>query len=616
MTKSIAIEPEPLCFPVKVLDQHMIFLGKTGSGKSSALRHVTEHLLHRNKRVCIFDPKGDWWGLKYSGDGKGAGFPVIAFGDFKNDKVQDVPINERSGKHIAELIATGNRPCMIGFRGWMPGDMHKFWIDFASTLFNKNVGELYFVGDEFHNFAPKGKILSPEVGKCIHWSNRLLSEGRGLGIVCALASQRPQKVHNDTLTSCETLAAMRVIHKADRDAVKDWLDGAGDEKTSREILGALAGMSRGEAYVWSPEIEFGPKRLTFPMFKTFDSFAPPQLQKRVIAASWADVDLDEVKEKLAAVIEEEKAKDPVELQKTIGELRVKIGQMERATPAAAAQPAGKTKIVEKGVITAKQIGAIDAVIGKLDVLVPKTVGLTAELQSRLADAQALEASAKELQQGMQGILAAAAQVNAAQPVHTPTVRNPSGAAASSGHTANPARPAAGGRNVGSSAPRKGKRSPGERILDAIAWFEYLGIPEPEGAAVAFRAGYTFGGGGFNNPRGTLNTEGKIEYCSNGCLKFTPEGRKLAIFPAGEQSLEEFHNGILAVLPVPEQRILTPLLTHYPGELTNEKLSEAAEYTNGSGGYNNPRGKLRTLGLIEYTKTGVKAQSILFPPGLK
>jgi len=321
-----------LVFPTEVIEQHLVVLGKTGAGKSSALRHIVEHLLKHKKRTCILDPKGDWWGLKLSADGKSEGFPVIAFGDFKEPKASDIPINAQSGKHVAELIATGNRPCIIGFRGWMTSHMVQFWIDFASTLFNMNSGELYLVGDEFHNFAPKGKIMDPQAGKCLHWSNRLLSEGRGLGIVCLLASQRPQKVHNDTLTSCETLVAMRVIHAADRNAVQDWIEGCGDTATGKEVLNSLASMDRGEAYVWSPEIGFGPKRLKFPMFHTFDSFAPPQLQKKTQLEDWSNVDLEEVRTKLASVIEEAKANDPAELKRTIADLKRKLSQAEQKQP--------------------------------------------------------------------------------------------------------------------------------------------------------------------------------------------------------------------------------------------------------------------------------------------
>lgn len=310
-----------LCIPKDALKQHLVVLGKTGAGKSSALRHIVEHLLRNHKRVCIIDPKGDWAGLKLSADGKSPGFEIIGFGDFKMERGTDVPINQHSGKHIAELIASGNRPCMIGFRGWMTSHMIRFWIDFASTLFHSNSGELYLIGDEFHNFAPKGKIMDPESGKCLHWSNRLMSEGRGYGLVCLIASQRPQKVHNDTLTCCETLVAMRVIHKADRDAVEDWIDGCGDPAQGKIVLNALAGMARGEAFVWSPEINYGPERVKFPMFTTFDSFAPPQLQKKVSDAGWASIALDDVKKKLASVIEEHEQNDPAILKRRVAELK-------------------------------------------------------------------------------------------------------------------------------------------------------------------------------------------------------------------------------------------------------------------------------------------------------
>jgi len=347
-------------------------LGKTGAGKSSALRHIVEHLLAKKKRVAVIDPKGDWSGLKVGADGESPGFPIILFGDFKEIAGQsipsDVPLNEYSGKHVAELVTSGNRPCVIGLRGWTQGEMHRFWIDFASTFFNTNEGEFYLVVDEVHNFAPKGKVLSPEVGKCLHWTNRLLSEARGLGAVMLIASQRPQKVHNDTLTACETLVAMRVIHKADRDAIEDWIKGNGDKDVSAEVISSLAGMKRGEAYVWSPEVEFGPERLTFPMFTTYDSFAPPQLQKKISGKDWASVDLEAVKEKLAAVIEKERAEDPRELQKTVREqtgiiktLEAQVEKLEKAEPASA-----KIETVETPAVTEKDFKRFEALMSRIE----------------------------------------------------------------------------------------------------------------------------------------------------------------------------------------------------------------------------------------------------------
>src|SRR6202030_2875541 len=114
--------------------------------------------------------------------------------------------------------------------------------------------------DELQNFGPKGKIMDPDSGKALHWTNRLASEGLGMGLHMIFASQRPQKVHNDTLTSAETLIAKRVLHPSDRDAVADWIKGCGDPKLGATVLDSLAQLDRSEGWVWSPEIGFGPER--------------------------------------------------------------------------------------------------------------------------------------------------------------------------------------------------------------------------------------------------------------------------------------------------------------------------------------------------------------------
>jgi uncharacterized protein len=66
------------------------------------------------------------------------------------------------------------------------------------------------------------------------------------------------------------------------------------------------------------------------------------------------------------------------------------------------------------------------------------------------------------------------------------------------------------------------------------------------------------------------------------------------------------------LPGPEQKILSVILKHYPESISNEQCAAESGYTNGGGAFNNPRGRLRTLGLIEYPGGGmVRARDILF-----
>jgi len=568
-----------LCIPEKTLKQHGVVLGKTGAGKSSALRHIVEHLLERKKRVCVLDPKGDWWGLKYSGP-KAAGFPVIAFGDFKDARAQDVPISAHSGAHVAELITSGNRPCIIGFRGGTTSAMLQFYIDFAKGIFNANSGELYLVGDEFHNFAPKNWKMSDSedrAGIALHWSNRLMSEGRGIGIVALIASQRPQKVHNDALTSCETLIAMRVIHAADRAAVQEWIKGCGDTAQGTEVLNGLASLPRGSAYVWSPEENYGPVRVAFPMFETFDSFAPPQLQKAVKASGWAAVDIAEVKEKMATVIEEAKAKDPRELRKRIDDLQRENAKLQSTAAKPAPAPIDPAVIAElKG-----QAAAFEAHFNELRRQIDN-LGAHAAFVKQTAES--LERAARPAQ----------AQNNLHRPQSAPAAL-PVSLGARHNATARP--PAAG------DAPKSGLR----RIMVALA--QRPGLTRRQ---IGVRAGMSSQSGTFSNYLSKLRT--------NGWLDTTGDRHQLT--PAGVESLGEFTplpNGAglldhwLAELGPTNgaTRILKAVAASYPSALTRAQIGEATQMSSESGTFSNYLSKLRVLELIEDVGREIRASSEFF-----
>jgi hypothetical protein len=301
--------------PEKALEMNVIVLGKTRSGKSSTVRIFVEQLLaDGDEPICIIDPKGDWWGLKLAKDGKHPGFAklIILGGDRA-----DIPITEHAGAAIAELVCTTDRSYLIDQGGMTVGERTRFFIDFAATLFKLHRGRRKLIIDEVHNFCPKGKVMSPDAGKMLHWANRLASEGSGKGIILIAASQRSQKVHNDFLTSCETLIAKKVIHAADRKAIKEWIDGCGDPEQGKELLATIASLKRDTAWVWSPEIDFGPQQVKFPLFATYDSFKP---QPADMKFEWKPFDLDTVREQLSAYVRVAEQNDPKVLHKRIAEL--------------------------------------------------------------------------------------------------------------------------------------------------------------------------------------------------------------------------------------------------------------------------------------------------------
>lgn len=357
--------------PAAALNQHIAILGKTGAGKSYFARGIVERLLDENKRVCIIDPKGDWFGLRLGASGKSAGYPVVIFGGAHGD----LPINAAAGGQIAELVATGNRPTILDLSELTIGERTRLFMDFAAGLFRHNKGPLWLVIDEVHNFAHQGRIQDVDSGKMLHWANRLASEGRGKGIQIIMASQRPQKVHKDTLTCAETLVAMRVVHNLDRAAIKEWMDGAGDKEKSAAVLQSLASLPRGEAWSWSPELGFF-GQVKAAKIKTYDSMSPAAIDSQPLKG-WADVNLDEVRTKLADVVKEAEANDPKLLRAKIADLS---NQLYKSAKGVQAGPA----IIEKTVAAAvaardrewqQAIKERDGIIGNLKGRIGKAVAL-------------------------------------------------------------------------------------------------------------------------------------------------------------------------------------------------------------------------------------------------
>jgi hypothetical protein len=557
--------------PDAALLQHVIALGKTGSGKSSALRSQVERLLDLGRPVCIVDPKGDWYGLRSGADGRSPGYPIVIFG---GDHA-DVPINAHAGAAVAELIATGNRPALIDLGGWMVGERTRFWIDFASTLFRATRGPRWLVIDEVHNFAPQGKILDPDAGKALHWSNRLASEGRGKGLTILAASQRPQKVHKDFLTSAETLIALRVVHPLDRGAIKDWIDGCPDPAKGREVLQTLASLPRGEAWVWSPEIGFGPERIRFPKFRTFDSFSPRE-DGAAPLAGWAEVDLADVRARLAAVVQEAEANDPATLRARIRQLEAQlVDVLNRPSGFTAdvvedARRAGYRNGVEAGFTLAAEAAkkAFDAAL--LSTLADGSATLAPE-DTPVTEAWIAEQVRKEISDREVVLTATRAP-------HAP--------------------PAAG---VGGS----GKR----RILIALAQFP-AGL-KPRRAALL--AGLVHGSGTWSKYLGQLRSAGHVE----------SDGDRLRITSAGKKALGRYE-------PLPtdraliaywqqwlgdggQRRIFDVLIAEYPRAVPPAAVAAAAGLVYGSGTWSKYIGRLRSLELVT-GRDRLKASDDLFTDG--
>jgi uncharacterized protein len=571
--------------PDAALGQHIAVLGKTGSGKTFAAKaSIVEPLLELGRRVSVVDPTGAWWGLRSSRDGKGPGFPVIVLGGDHGD----LPLPANGGAAVARLITEQGVNLVADTSQLTMGESARWFTEFAGTLYRSNRSPLHLVIDEAHNFAPQGKVPDPDTGKMLHAANKLASGGRSRGIRLVMITQRPQKLHKDTLTSADTLIAMRVLAPQDREAVEGWIKGCGDREHGKEVLNSLASLQRGEGWVWYPE-GVHLKRARFPEIRTFDSSATPTDGGTIAAPKGAaEVDLAEIRAALAEAVKEAEANDPKLLRAEISKLKAELAKK----PAAVVTPASPSK---EGLAHVREQALREGYYQGLRAVQPIADRLTTLSAAIAETAAAFQHDLKRLA------------------TKTPAVTKapPQGPAGSAGARVSRTPAAA-------AAPSEGFTGPEQRVLDALAWWRAIGVERPDKGQVGFMAGYRVGknvGGTFGNILGTLRARGYLDYPSTGAAALTDKGLGVARPPATDPTTADLHRAIFDRLDGPEQRVLQVLIDSYPDAITKQECGGRSGYTVGDnvgGTFGNILGRLRSLGLIDYPSAGhVVALPVLF-----
>jgi uncharacterized protein len=587
---------DALSIPLDAVTETFAVMGIRGSGKTHTASVMAEEMLTAGQPIVVYDPTGAWFGLKTSADGKRPGFPVVIFGG----EHPDLPLEESAGEMIAKVIVEKRFSVILDVSLLRKGARIRFMQDFCETLYHKNRQALHFFVDEAHTIAPQKAF--PEVTRVLGAMEDIVLQGRRRGLGLTVISQRPALVNTNIRTQCSTLIAMRIVGPHDRKAIEEWTEAHGTPERTREMMTSLATLGKGEGWVWSVWLDLF-KKLRFRQRETFDSSATPEVGKTATAPKVvAEIDLAKLGEEIQASAQRAKESDPRELKRRIAELEKQL----RERPAATLETIVE-KIVEVPVLKNGQLEKTEKTIERTEVLGQRLIEAAGELRRLIAPA-----------------FAGANQATPARPISPPNLppRRPAPAPVPRQRPA-PTRPISPpSRPSPAPAPRPlpaatagddGKLSgPEQKILDAIAWLESIGIQSPEQTAVAFLAGYTIGGGAFNNPKGALRTKGLIEYMSGNCVMLTDAGREMARKPDAPLTPEELHEMVLARLPGPEKKILSYLLSVYPNDAGNEEVASATGYAVGGGAFNNPKGRLRTLGLIEYpAPQRLAARSILF-----
>lgn len=559
-----------LVVPEAALQQHMAVLGKTGSGKTFAIKGIVEALLAAHKRVGIVDPTGAWWGLRSSRDGKSAGFPILVLGGDHGD----LPLPALGGAAVARLLAEQGVNLVADTSQLTVGERTRWFIDFGRELYRLNRAPLHLVIDEAHTFAPQGKVPDPDTGKMLHAANTIASGGRSRGVRLTMITQRPQKLHKDTLTCADTLIAMRVLAPHDRLAVEDWIKGCGDMAQGKEILNSLASLQRGEGWVWYPEGGFL-QRTKFPAIKTFDSSATPMDGGTVTAPKgMAEIDLTEIKAAMADAVKEAEANDPKLLRAEIARLKSEATKAARISEVEVIDPNKLIEAENRGYARGRAEGgaALRRIGDAISGINKRLPGIATEFATVQLDCY-----------------------NTADAAPAPRARQ---------HTQAPA--------PRHDTPRRAPVMAGNGSLPKVERLILTALAQyPDGrkkAQVAILAGYAANGGAFNNGLGALRSRGWITRGEP--MQITEAGlRELGSYdplPNGRALLDHW----LGNLGKAERLILVAAADAYPKALNKQQVAVAAGYEANGGAFNNALGRLRSLELIK-GRGEIKASDNLF-----
>ena len=603
------IGPGVTCDVDALVNTRLLVQANSGAGKSWALRRLLEQT-HGHLQQLVVDPEGEFPSLREK-------FDYVLAARQGGDTLAD----PRSAKLLAERLLELGVSAVVDVYELKAHERVRFVRVFLEALVDapkKLWHPVLVVVDEAHVYAPQhGDAES--AGAVID----LCTRGRKRGYCAVLATQRLSKLHKDAAAECNNKLIGRSALDVDMDRAGEEL---GFKKPDRQVLREL---DAGEFYAFGPalcrtvtRVKVGPIQTTHPKAgsRLAGVVPPPSEQVKAVLSKLADLPAEaEAREKTIA-----------DLKRDLAIARRQLTEVRKEQPAPPVAP--KSERVNVPVLTdadRELLRKVEATIAqraknaseilaaaesRADKLVQTAVAEYLNLTRQVSFDAAKELTTALDRVGVQKVLAKLTALGEpARPVSTLAPSRQTVARPSPPRSVSVVQPAR--RSVGADNGTGDLTGPEQRILDALAWLESIGVTEPEQPAVAFLARYRYGCGGFNNPKGALRGKGLIEYLAGDRMRLTDDGRDRANVPATVLSLEELHARVLSRLPKPEQRILWPLLQAYPESVSNEALAEAARYAHGTGGFNNPRGRLRSLGLIEYPQPGrARARDLLFLGG--
>ena len=557
-------------------------LAKKGAGKSYTARVLAEEFFDAGIPFVAIDPMGAMTGLRSSADGKRDGLPIVIFGGDQGD----VPLEPTAGAVLADLVAEDRVSMVLDLSAFGERALErKFARAFFERLYRRNRELVHLLVDEADLFAPQ----KPQSGDqpLLGVMENIVRRGRNRGIGCTLISQRPAVLNKDVLTQIDLLVALRITSPQDRKALGEWVKGHDESDQGATMLGSLAGLANGESWWWAPELDLF-RRVQVRQARTFDS-SPTRTRagRRVQPTIRADVDLDAVRERMAATIEKAKAEDPRELRKQIATLQRELAQARDAATVEV-----QVERVEVPVLPDGHADALRAVHEVLDRAVHDAMEARARLGHLAEDAESVPSrTAQELATEIR------APVSRTETRKQPTHRVERMRETERGLEADfvPAAPSGNGTLSGL------KR----QIVEAMAAYPDRDLTVEQ---LALMTGKSPKGGYFRNMLGQLRTEGYVAG-----MRVTQQGVDAVgdVRPPDRDAVlamwrEKLGGGV-------PRDIFDLVVEAYPRGVTDEELATALDKELRGGYFRNMLGKVRGAGLMVKRGSENVLNEALIPP---
>lgn len=580
-----------ISLPTDAVTQTFAMIGRKGAGKTYLASMVAEQMLDNHAQTIVLDCVGVWWGLRVAADGKSKGKDIFVIGGEHGD----IPIIPEAGAKIAKLLVEKGISAVLDISGFRIGELKRFAADFAEEFFHlkkSHRSPVHVFIEEAQKIIPQR--VGPDEARMVGAFEQIVRLGRNYGIGASLITQRPQSVNKEVLSQVECLCVLQVTGPHERKALEEWVYEAGAE---RALVGELPGLKRGEGYVWSPSWLRIYKRVEFSQKQTFDASATPVVGQKVKkAASLSKMDVEKIKNDMSDIVAQVEKDNPVALRKKItsleADLKKKISTIpdktiyvhdKRETEKATALAEAAFKVHEMGMV--KQISAAKATIQKLfdDII----------LKSTFKPMKPITNNSKKI---LDMIILPGGKI---KNIDKFTFARETNYVDQEG-----------------ASIKENKdftlSNPQQKILDALSWFEAIGIHEVSKTQAAFIAEVRPTSGGYANNLSILKSNRLITYPKPNHLKLTEQGFASAFSPERMGTIQDLHDTIQKKVSKPQWTILSTLIEIYPGEITKTELAEKINVQATSGGYANNLSILRSLALIDYPSPGsVIALPILF-----